>query len=362
MATGEWCLIESDPGVFTELIRGFGVLGVQVEELWSLDEQSFDNIKPVHGLVFLYKWRPEETIQGSIVEDSRLKDIFFARQEIKNACATQAILSVLLNISHGDVELGATLSEFKEFASSFTPTDRGLCLTNSEPIRKVHNSFARQQMFELDDSLAKKDEDVFHFVSYIPINGRLYEMDGLKKGPIDHGLCDQTDWLKSVKPILEKRIQSYTAGEIHFNLMAIVSDRRKIYEKEIAKLDAKKELAAQKIQSLLAGDVGEAMEDDLPNDPESLQLVIEESETTAAELYQSIANENARIEAYRLENIRRRHNYLPLIMGLLKVLARKGKLVPLCEEVSDIHTLLMMDRMLSDRQRRRRRSHKVKRS
>lgn len=38
----------------------------------------------------------------------------------------------------------------------------------------------------------------------------------------------------------------------------------------------------------------------------------------------------------QLENIRRRHNYLPLIMGVLKILAKRGQLVPLCEEVSFI--------------------------
>ncbi len=61
-------------------------------------------------------------------------------------------------------------------------------------------------MFEFDDKLDQKDKDAFHFVAYIPIKGRLYELDGLKKGPIDLGKCDPDDWLETVRPILSKRM------------------------------------------------------------------------------------------------------------------------------------------------------------
>ncbi|XP_064088358.1 uncharacterized protein LOC135202825 [Macrobrachium nipponense] len=77
---GNWCLIESDPGVFTDLINRFGVKGVQVEELWSLDDESFSNLKPVHGLIFLFKWQQEDQPSGTVVQDNRLDKIFFAKQ------------------------------------------------------------------------------------------------------------------------------------------------------------------------------------------------------------------------------------------------------------------------------------------
>ena len=43
------------------------------------------------------------------------------RQVIENACATQAILSVLLNLNHPDIDLGSNLNEFKSFVGNFDP-------------------------------------------------------------------------------------------------------------------------------------------------------------------------------------------------------------------------------------------------
>ena len=64
-------------------------------------------------------------------------------------------------------------------------------------------------MFEFDKEFRSKEEDSFHFVAYMPIGNRLYELDGLKEGPVDLGKCEEDDWLKSVKPILDQRIQRY---------------------------------------------------------------------------------------------------------------------------------------------------------
>ncbi|KAH9361851.1 hypothetical protein HPB48_003740 [Haemaphysalis longicornis] len=306
-SAGDWCLIESDPGVFTELIKGFGVKGVQVEELWSLDRESFDKLKPVHGLIFLFKWYRNDEPSGSIVQDNRLDKIFFAKQVINNACATQAILSVLLNVKHPDITLGETLNSFKDFCQSFDATMKGLTLSNSDVIREVHNSFSRQQMFEFDVKQSSKDDDVYHFIGYVPIDGRLYELDGLKDGPIDLGPIPQgTDWVDTVRPVIEGRIKQYNEGEIHFNLMALITDRRLLYQKQLDSLNAQ----------LASG----GMETD-------------EIQTEISKLHMLIQEEENKCKRYKVENIRRKFNYLPLIMELLKILSEEKKLVALVEKV-----------------------------
>ncbi|XP_053549118.1 ubiquitin carboxyl-terminal hydrolase isozyme L5 [Bombina bombina] len=302
-SAGEWCLMESDPGVFTELIKGFGCMGIQVEEIWSLEQEHFEDLQPVQGLIFLFKWQPGEEPAGSIVQDSRLDTIFFAKQVINNACATQAIISILMNTTHPDVHLGETLSEFREFTQSFDAAMKGLALSNSEVIRQVHNSFARQQMFEFDAKSATKDDDAFHFVSYVPVNGRLYELDGLRDGPIDLGPCNQDDWISAVRPVIEKRMQKYCEGEIRFNLMAIVSDRKKIYEKKIAEL----------------------------------QKQLTEVRTRVKRLYMYHSIHLSLL--LQIENIRRKHNYLPFIMELLKTLAEHQQLIPLVEKAKSKHNV-----------------------
>ena len=41
MSAGDWCLLESDPGLFSALIREFGCTGAQVDELWGLEPEVF---------------------------------------------------------------------------------------------------------------------------------------------------------------------------------------------------------------------------------------------------------------------------------------------------------------------------------
>ena len=199
----------------------------------------------------------------------------------------------------------------------------------SEEIKKCHNSFSRQDAFLQEGKLhiPTGKEEAFHFVAYVPVNGMVYELDGLQKGPIvvgdvplettaeesktDVPLVDTPTtstttmvpaWLQVAREAIQERMALYQqaegAGEgggggggIKFNLMAVIQDKRLAAATDVTTAESEREMILQR--------------------------------------------EEAKRRQWKLENERRRHNYVPLCVQLLKELAKLGQLKDLSQQATE---------------------------
>ena len=118
---------------------------------------------------------------------------------------------------------------------------KGCAIGNSDNIRQVHNSFARPEPFMVEDDKKSGEGEAFHFISYVPYRGMLYELDGLQKGPIEHGECTKENWLQKAQVEIQNRISQHEGSEIRFVLMSLGQSLVDKYTAELAECNAKKE-------------------------------------------------------------------------------------------------------------------------
>lgn len=121
--------------MFTSIIRGLGVQGIEVEEVYSMEAWAIDHLRwailcrlvltisqvplfrpRAKGLIFCFPHERDFHPKSDFC-DPTAEALWFANQLSDDACATQAILNVLLNIQ--DVRLGDEVQSFKDVTADF---------------------------------------------------------------------------------------------------------------------------------------------------------------------------------------------------------------------------------------------------
>jgi ubiquitin carboxyl-terminal hydrolase L5 len=146
--------------------------------------------------------------------------------------------TVCRRTSHVSNSTSSPLSDPPDLDPEFTTTPSKLkpstkrengVQANDSRRRSSRQPKPRQDPYATNTATTKDDdeEEGFHFIAYMPIDGHVWRMDGLDSFPQDIGEFDSIgggDWMNLAAPALQERMALYEGADIEFNLMAVVHD------------------------------------------------------------------------------------------------------------------------------------------
>jgi ubiquitin carboxyl-terminal hydrolase L3 len=177
-----WPALESDPEIFTKYAQSLGLKGTHTfNEIFSLDEEMLSMCQgSAVILCFNYnKNGPERKLEESnFVEANSLPYYMKQSGSLDLACG---VIALLHSIGNSQVELvdGSILKNYFEKTKSMTPEERSSYLETCQQFKQAHLEFANQGQ----SNQVNAEECSYHFIAFVHYNGKLYELDGLKKGP-----------------------------------------------------------------------------------------------------------------------------------------------------------------------------------
>lgn len=223
-----WFPLESNPQLINSYIQnlGFDTSLYEFVDVFSTEDWALDMIpQPVAAVLMLYPLTDAQTsnTQDDVVAKEAAQDsVWFIKQRIGNACGTIGLLHALLNAPEP-----LRMFHKESWLQSFTddcpipldPIAKAERLERDSKIAKLHDDATSSETNATDRGNID-DKVVTHFIALVCVKDRLYELDGRKEGPIDHGPTTQMTLLRDAAVVVQK-FMAKDPTELRFTITAL---------------------------------------------------------------------------------------------------------------------------------------------
>ncbi|KAK6627287.1 hypothetical protein RUM43_002859 [Polyplax serrata] len=226
MAT--WVPLESNPDVMNTFLHKLGVPEkIKVVDVFGLDTELLAMLpQPVLALLLLFPCDDEyEEFKNKQEEELKQKGqtisnkLYFMKQFVHNACGTIALIHSIANIENLDLGDGF-LKQFLDDTRPLSPDERGKQLQKSEAISATHGALANEGQTAPPDNRVPV---LYHFIAFVHKEGSLYELDGRKAFPINHGSTSEETFLHDAAAAC-REYMSRNPDNVNFTVVAVTAE------------------------------------------------------------------------------------------------------------------------------------------
>lgn len=178
-------------------------------DVFSIDEPDLLALVPRPSNSLLLVFPVSKTYEASRQAEDATKPVYtgsgptepvtWFKQTIRNACGLIGLLHAVSNGSPREtVTPGTDLDVLLKDAEPLQPEQRAELLYESKALESAHADAAR-----LGDTAAPQaqDEVDLHFVAFVKVGDRLWELDGRRKGPLERGVLGEEEDALSEKAL-----------------------------------------------------------------------------------------------------------------------------------------------------------------
>ena len=212
---------------------------LQFHDIYSLSDPTLLSLipRPVHALLVILPLTPawnasrisEDTSKGLYTRSGPDEPVVWFKQTIGHACGSIGLIHCLMNgPAKNYLEKGSLVDRLREQAIPLGMEERAMMLYENKEFEEAHQSVA-----EMGDTRAPSAEEGDklgqHFVAFVKEDGRLWELEGSRRGPLDRGALGEEEDVLSQRALdlglgrVIRMEEEAGGGDLRFSCIALAS-------------------------------------------------------------------------------------------------------------------------------------------